>query len=286
MRALRRVAALLALLAGGPLPAAEVYKWVDEEGRVHYGDQAPSKGEAERLQIESAVTGVSIAPAQEGIGAPAPSSPDEQASTKTPDAPVPQAAAGIPRCHSSLEAVLGPNSALLADDALLPALTSEEQERVAALLRSVRGRWKADVVEVQCHDRPATPASMELRHQGDIHMDWPYRGPWILQARLEELEHRVVRDEVLWLQVEEGMLFAGISETTETTREQSRVAPLSVGEDHLSWARRYRQLSAFGQSVSRTELRTLRVVGEGYTLVEFFYVQDLLSAYRSWSIGK
>jgi hypothetical protein len=38
---------LLACLLLPPAVPAEVYKWVDEEGRIHYGDARPRDGEAE-----------------------------------------------------------------------------------------------------------------------------------------------------------------------------------------------------------------------------------------------
>ena len=44
-------AALLALAAvlGGPVAAQQVYKWKDDQGVIHYGDQPPAKGTAQLL---------------------------------------------------------------------------------------------------------------------------------------------------------------------------------------------------------------------------------------------
>lgn len=43
--------ALLALLSLGAY--SQVYKWVDEEGNVHYGDSPPDDADAERIHIEA-----------------------------------------------------------------------------------------------------------------------------------------------------------------------------------------------------------------------------------------
>lgn len=40
-----------ALLAASPSPAADVYKWVDEQGKVHYGDR-PAGKDASKLDIK------------------------------------------------------------------------------------------------------------------------------------------------------------------------------------------------------------------------------------------
>ena len=43
---MRRLLILFALLATAGASATEVYRWVDKDGRVHYGDQPKQGGEA------------------------------------------------------------------------------------------------------------------------------------------------------------------------------------------------------------------------------------------------
>lgn len=47
----RRAVVLLCLIAVPCSALAEVHKWVDEQGRVHYGDQPPAARPSERLAI-------------------------------------------------------------------------------------------------------------------------------------------------------------------------------------------------------------------------------------------
>lgn len=53
----RRGAAMLALTVGIVVTAsgagAEIYKWVDENGQVHFGERRPSNAEAERVEVTS-----------------------------------------------------------------------------------------------------------------------------------------------------------------------------------------------------------------------------------------
>lgn len=46
---------VLALLGAVAVQATEIYKWVDEEGNVHFGDRHEGE-EVERLTIESRPT--------------------------------------------------------------------------------------------------------------------------------------------------------------------------------------------------------------------------------------
>lgn len=41
------------LMAAGWVHAAGVYKWTDEQGRVHYGERPPSAEQAEQVEIEN-----------------------------------------------------------------------------------------------------------------------------------------------------------------------------------------------------------------------------------------
>ena len=53
MRCLIRAAALLGgLLSVSPTGADGVYKWVDEQGEVHYGDRPPVDATANEVEIE------------------------------------------------------------------------------------------------------------------------------------------------------------------------------------------------------------------------------------------
>lgn len=53
MTALRWIGAMLAIaawLTAAPVAAAGMYKWVDEDGNVHYSQTPPPSGEAEELK--------------------------------------------------------------------------------------------------------------------------------------------------------------------------------------------------------------------------------------------
>ncbi|NKC01367.1 MAG: DUF4124 domain-containing protein [Pseudomonadales bacterium] len=43
---------LLALFAYGATTSAEIYRWVDEDGKVHFTDQKPAAGNAESVELE------------------------------------------------------------------------------------------------------------------------------------------------------------------------------------------------------------------------------------------
>ncbi len=70
-----RIPLLLSLVLLAPLPAsAEMVKWVDEKGQVHYSDQPPS-GKVKKVETLNIRTAPTSAPAEGGSGAAAPAAP-------------------------------------------------------------------------------------------------------------------------------------------------------------------------------------------------------------------
>jgi Domain of unknown function (DUF4124) len=66
----------LVLLFSGSVNA-EVYKWVDKDGKVQYSDQPPLSGEAKKMKKKTKDTG-NAAPAATGTGAKSPASVADQ----------------------------------------------------------------------------------------------------------------------------------------------------------------------------------------------------------------
>jgi hypothetical protein len=62
-RQLLTVAATMTLVVSGAAFAGDIYKWVDEDGNVHYGDR-PVAQQSERMDIESRPTDPSQVQAQ------------------------------------------------------------------------------------------------------------------------------------------------------------------------------------------------------------------------------
>jgi hypothetical protein len=275
--------ALLSMLPVAVLQATEVYKWLDDKGQVNYGPEPPPKGESERLELETGPSGVEVAPTEETLGSI--TAPDSVEVTDKPveQGPVSAVIEQVPACHSDVSAALDPSTTDIAGSAPESrALNAEEQRLAIALLRSVLGRWDVEVTEVQCRDGESALDRTERRYQGRLEVTWHYRDPWQLDAQLETVDVHQVSDEVLWLNVEDGGLFSGTQTTTEFSRERSRVVPLTVGKDRLSWGRWFRQATGSRRSGARTELRTLALVGDTFTLVELLYVQDRLASFRHW----
>lgn len=104
---MRRPSIALALLLVAPLACAQVYKWTDAHGTVHYSETPPPTGT--KYSQVSVNTG-SSAPAGEGstpAAAPSSSNASTQANSNTPQAPVEDTPENRAKLCSSLKANIG-----------------------------------------------------------------------------------------------------------------------------------------------------------------------------------
>lgn len=60
---MKRLAVLAIALALAPAALAQLYKWVDKDGRVTYSDQPPPAQQSKQLNISTGTTGAAAAPA-------------------------------------------------------------------------------------------------------------------------------------------------------------------------------------------------------------------------------
>jgi hypothetical protein len=50
-------ASMVILLGSGAVPAEKIYKWTDAEGNVHYGSEKPADAPAEKMKVDTGLTG-------------------------------------------------------------------------------------------------------------------------------------------------------------------------------------------------------------------------------------
>jgi hypothetical protein len=48
---------MVILLGSGRSPAEKIYKWTDAEGNVHYGSEKPADAPAEKMKVDTGLTG-------------------------------------------------------------------------------------------------------------------------------------------------------------------------------------------------------------------------------------
>ena len=92
--------ALIIGLVSGPA-GADVYRWVDAQGQVHFGDQPPADKEAQRVKIQPAPVSKASAPAAGSETKASEADPSEE----IPASPRPDPAKQAKRCVAIRERI-------------------------------------------------------------------------------------------------------------------------------------------------------------------------------------
>jgi hypothetical protein len=279
------VSTFLMLLGVVAIANAGIFKWIDVQGNLHFGDRPPAAAKAELVSTESGGPEQTGREARESA-AQAKVQADTGVTDGT-DLSVPEqsdtAPDQDPDCFTPIEAAWGGSIADTREPVSRQALTADEFGHLQAILRLFGQRWRSEVTEITCIRPDATEPTKTDSYRATFSGDWDSRQVLTVEADLVGSDNRRVLREFFWfLSSEEGLRFrnARIDSTANLDRPRFDVQTFVVERDLLRFFRR------IGSRQRRTEVFELRRIGRGFRFREYFYVQGLLSGKRDWELGR
>ena len=278
------ISLLLALsLPGGVF--AGIYKWMDDEGKVHFGDSPPAVSESESIQLKPSNTSQGLNKVEERLGRQNDGRKQLEEGGKGDPEQVaqPVSSIGAPpdvECFTPLADALDGVIAYIREPIKSKPLTRQELGRLEALFRASKGRWKGELEEVACHREDATPPSVST------HYDYRLKSSWKPGRRFEiDIELEYEGNEYNWWRQlyfmwpgEAGLRFNTARSYPSFDIDQPRydVEIVSIDKGDLLFFTRI--LGA----IHKTEVYSFRLVGQSFEIREFFFTQGILSAKRLW----
>jgi hypothetical protein len=280
----------LVLLFGLIIPSAafaEVYRWVDNEGNVHFGDCPPTSCESEAVQIAPTPSNQTIERAKERfkrlqeyqnklredrkeeanrIGKPAASpSPDVE-------------------CFSSLVDAWDGEVPDTREEIKRSPLSKTELRRFNNFFQALKGRWRGHMVDIQCIRPEATPPTKSYHYDFRLDARWEADQLFKIEADMESDEPEGgLRRQYFWILLSrDGLRFrkAVTDLSFELDRTRFDVEVLSSGKNAIVFFLRR------GGTLRRTNVFSLHRAGRDFTISEFFYVQGTLAGKRLWTLER
>ena len=286
----------LLLLTGGVALAA-VYKWVDESGRVHYGDAPPAESDAESVAVPEGPSQEAIERArqqmQEKIERYEKFS-EEAGPSETVQEPsrADRSSAVAPdnvACFSPLsDVVAGPPA-----DAHTPItptpLTGAQRKTLYALFERAEARWQGTIADSTCTGSAAEPGSRITQLAARTTVDWDARHGR-LTVQTDAIGRESHATERLFQQFEAGdALYFNDLETEHTiASEGNKVELLALDRNGVSFLIK-RHVPVGGRHATARphgELRYLEISGKTLKLIELYYHNSLLTGSRTWHLGR
>ena len=277
------------LLLSTTVSAAGIHRWVDDEGRIHFGDRVPAQYQAVEIETGPAPSDESVRDARERVqrlqepksaeetGLPEKKRIDEPATTDGPTSPTNL----DPDCFSRIEAAWGGRLPNDREGVSRVPLTQAELRRLSALFRSMLGYSRGTVEETICIGPDAAEARETYLYDLRTKVRERSSSLFRIEAELRDSENRSIHRQYLWFLLDgDGLRFRKVPRDVIILIDQPRndVEMLHLGNNELLfyWRRDGR--------ARRTNLLYLATEGSRWTMREYFYVQGILAEKRFWTI--
>jgi hypothetical protein len=269
-----------------PVANAEIYRWVDEQGNVNFGDRPPADSASQSVQDAPEHSQEAVTAAQErarrlqDYERQARKGREDRAAVTDPvgiGKPPLESPADIP-CFAPLADTWGQ---LIPDTREGPQrrrLSDAEYRSLQGLLKSLEGRRDGVIRETVCIRPDAEPSSKS----DNIDVDW--QGRWqserIFRIRADPQGEGTEFFSILWSR--EGLRFrwaqTDLSFQLDRPGNDAEIVELTSNSLSFFWRR--------GGRIPRTNVISISRVGRGISMREFAYVRGQLSGKRFWEIDR
>lgn len=269
-----------------------VYKWVDDEGNVHYGDIPPKDQEKETIEIAPAPPARTIIEeedratqpkAEEEVLREGETSEVQQEEVEGAKQPVARYTTDI-KCFTPVTGAWGGRIADTREGVSRQPFKNDEHKQLIALFDALEGRWSGRIEDITCQSPGAEPPSKTHNYKFHLDAQWQSEQRFWIEAKLEGArETRAVLRQFFWfLLSKDGLRFR--KATTDISFEIDK-----PGNDVEILEKRNNILTFYwrrGGAVRQTNVFSLNKIGRNFTISEYFYVQGVLVGKRLWKLDK
>jgi uncharacterized protein DUF4124 len=289
-RGLQGLFLLLVIFCGAS--HAQVYKWVDENGKVNFGDSPPEGVSAQAVDMPDGPSEQEVEKAQQELQETLDARQQSESADRNSQSPVAElvGSRSVPEfaCYTPIEDVLrGPTRA--AYTPVEPtAVTQAQKNKARGVLALAKGAWRGSAVELNCSGQIDAPRSDVL------HFTVTSTGTWKPQESLLVLSHaasgsrnRVSETRNSYIAVSDALYFfeapgdAGATIQRTLAQRGNQAEGLYLDDVSLAFMINRRSFNVW-----RTELRLLVVEGRKLTYTELYFHQNLLTGSRVWSVSR
>lgn len=280
---------LLLFLIGGVALAA-VYKWVDELGRVHYGDSPPPESDVQSLPVPKGPTQEEVERARQQMQEKLKQYKGLSEEIKPPEHPEksPQHAEtrlgifGNVDCFSPLsEIVQGPPADKHAPF-IATSLTETEQKTLIDLFKRMEATWQGTITDLTCMGSSSEPKRKITNYEARAKVDWDARmSQLIIETDSVGRETHAVERLFHRFQVNDILYFSDAKIADNISLEGNKVKVNNITKNTVSFVIKRRIQT---RRIPRVEVRHLEISGRTLKQIELYYLNDVFTGSRTWDL--
>jgi hypothetical protein len=150
------------------------------------------------------------------------------------------------------------------------------------MLRSLKGRWRGYIDEVECLGTEDAPREEARSYDVDATARRDFEDILTIESELEGVDSRTRQSQTMWLLLKNSRLRFGDMTTIKYDSPQWDVDLISVNNDTFMFMRKFRRAGLRNTSLQHIELRELHSSHRSFKLREWFYTQGYLVKTRDW----
>ncbi|NQZ54520.1 MAG: DUF4124 domain-containing protein [Piscirickettsiaceae bacterium] len=288
---------VLLLLLVGTLAVGEIYKWVDESGKVHYGDSPPPEIDTQTIEIPRGPSREEVelerqrvrelmeqnelfSEENHRIVPPDKLSREEKVHAVTPDNIA---------CFSPISNLVQGASVEHFTPITPTSLAKVQQELLNDFFGKIErlGIWRGSITELECwsgtSERNAAPIEKVKDFEVRMDVDWnKFESLLTLEADITDEPHLIYKFEV------GDVLYFNDSKSSFTTAlDGNKVEVLMLNQDMVSFLIKRRLRSGTGRiGPLRGEIRHIEVFDRTLKLIELYYLDGILASSRTWIFSR
>ena len=267
-----------------------VYKWVDDEGNVHYGDTPPIDDEKETIDIAPPSPPKTIIEEQdrsrqrkveEEVLQDGKTDEVLQEEIGGAKQPVARYTTDI-KCFTPLTEAWGGRIADTREGVSRQPFKNDEHKQLMTLFDALEGRWSGRIEDITCHSPGAESPSKTHHYKFRLNARWQSKQRFWIEAELEGArETRAVLRQFFWFLLStDGLRFrkATTDISFDLDKPGNDVEILEMGDNILTfyWRR--------GGAIRQANVFSINKIGRSFTINEYFYVQGMLAGKRLWKL--
>ncbi len=293
----------IVLLIAVTVAMAQIYRWVDEQGAVHFGDRPPEEADAEAVKLPEGPSEETISKAQEELRQrlefrdateAAGAREDERAATSETeddgdDLQPGFAAENRIRCFASLSDFVADESANRFASIAATQLTGSQQSALRELFGKLDGRWRGDKTEVSCAGHPARPDRKSSEFYVDSDLDWDSRQSQLaIQISTTGKDDRGNEELVFRYKVGDALYFSDRKSESEDwfdmTVKGNQVELLEL--ERSAFAFLVKRRTAKNRSVERSEIHRLESTESRLSIRIIYFTNEMLSGWQTFALNR
>lgn len=282
---------------------AQIYKWVDEQGGVHFGDRPPEDADAEDVELPEGPSQETISKAQEELRKhleardateAAGAGEDERAANGEAERAGNDVQAGFAvekriHCFAPLSDFVADESAIRFASIAATQLTGSQQDSLRGLFEQLEGRWRGDKTEVSCAGHPARPDRKSSEFYADGELNWDSRQSQLaIEISTTGKDDRGNEELVFRYKVGDALYFSDRKSESEDwfdmTVKGNQVELLE--SERNAFAFLVKRRTAKNRSVERSEIHRLEWTGNRLLIRIIYFTNEVLSGWQTLALSK